>query len=310
LHTFLQLDTSGTTLFLANPRSARRIFGVDFTSAPNRRKPIVVATGTLLDASLHIEQIEPLCDFAAFDALLASTGPWIGGFDLPFGLPRELVETLNWPTQWQGLVMHVQSLGKNAFKDALNQVRESRPIGARYIPRRGDAAAGASSPMKLVNPPVGLMFFEGAPRIARSGASVIPCRPNADTRVALEAYPGFLARQFTKLSYKKDGPEGRTLARRSQREIILNAITTPTRVTLGLHIYLPKTLNARCIEDGSGDTLDAVLCAAQAGVAQRAFQAGDTGYGIPATADSLEGWIATVPDVHLSAHRVASLCNV
>ncbi len=276
-------------------QAASHVLGVDFTSAPSRRKPIVVARGELVASKLTVVQIDPLVDFGAFNALLAKPGPWIGAFDLPFGLPRELVTTMNWPVQWAELVTHIAAIGKDAFKNALNAVRESRPMGARYIRRKGDAAAGSSSPMKLVNPPVGLMFFEGASRIARSGVSVIPCAPSDDTRVALEGYPGYLARQISKESYKKDGPEGRTALRRRNREIIVNSLLNGHDAVRGLVVELPETPRARCIEDGNGDALDSVLCAVQATIALLAFQRGDPMYGIPSEADPLEGWIATVP---------------
>ena len=255
----------------------------------------MVAHGVWAEDSLTICSIDRLFAFAAFDALLASPGPWIGAFDLPFGLPRELVVTLNWPIRWCDLVAHVESIGKDQFKDALNRIRESRPMGARYIPRSGDAAAGSSSPMKLVNPPVGLMFFEGAPRIARSGVSVIPCKPSDDSRVALEAYPGFLARKFTTASYKKDGPEGRSASRRSNREVIVDGLSRASAATANLHVQLPEALRMTCVDDGSGDALDAVLCAVQAAMALRAHLSGDPCYGIPKNADPIEGWIATVP---------------
>ena len=256
----------------------------------------MVARGHLTATRLAITRIDTLDNFAAFDALLAEPGPWLGGFDLPFGLPRELVTTLGWPTTWPALVAHAHDIGKDAFKAALNRVRESRPMGARYIPRRGDAVAGASSPMKLVNPPVGLMFFEGAPRIARSGVSVVPCAPTEDSRIALEAYPGFLARQFTKTSYKKDGPEGRTAARERNREIIVDGLSSASKVMADLTVEIPESLRLLCVKDGSGDALDAVLCAVQAAMASLVFQTGDMSYGMPKTADPLEGWITMVPD--------------
>ena len=74
-----------------------RIVGVDFTCAPRRAKPITVAIGTLSEADLRIERVERLGDLSAFDALLRGPGPWIGGFDFPFDLPREFVVALGWP---------------------------------------------------------------------------------------------------------------------------------------------------------------------------------------------------------------------
>ena len=275
-------------------RSAAQVLGVDFTSAPSRRKPIVVARGVLVESTLSVERIDPLVNFHAFVALLNEQGPWIGAFDLPLGLPRELLTTMRWPVSWRDMLAHINTMGKAEFKDALDTVRKSRPMGARYIPRAGDAVAGASSPMKLVNPPVGLMFFEGASRIAKSGVSVIPCAPNEDARVAIEGYPGFLARQITRESYKKDGPEGRTPSRRRSREIIVVALLNGHPAMGGLTVKLPEPLRALCISDGNGDALDSVVCAVQAARSLIAFQQGDPMYGIPPDADSLEGWIATV----------------
>ena len=216
---------------------------------------------------------------------------------MPFGLPRELVTTLGWPTEWARLVAHTQRIGKDAFKLALNTVRESRPYGARYIHRSGDSAAGSSSPMKLINPPVGLMFYEGAHRLLAAQLSVIPCMPTASDRVALETYPGYLARRITRASYKKDGREGATAQRREARAQIMEHLCSAnesTKLIGELTLDMSETLCQQCIDDGSGDTLDAVLCTVQAAVARREFEAGDDCYGIPASADPLEGWIATV----------------
>ena len=65
-----------------------QLLGVDFTSAPSPRKPITVARGTLRDACVSLQRVDALPDFAAFEALLREAGPWVGAFDLPFGLPR------------------------------------------------------------------------------------------------------------------------------------------------------------------------------------------------------------------------------
>ena len=249
---------------------------------------------------LSVISVDRLVSFAAFEEWLAVPGPWIGGFDLPFGLPRELVVTLGWPTGWADLLAHVALLGKSEFKNALNGVREARPMGSRYISRRGDAKAGSSSPMKLVNPPVGLMFFEGAPRLLAAGVSVVPCCPTTDSRVALEAYPGYVARQITRQSYKKDGADGRTPARRAQRTAILRALHDCHAATSGVEVFIPASVAQECVDDGNGDVLDAVLCAVQvAAVAGRTRLDRDSdnvAYGIPDSADPLEGWIATVPD--------------
>lgn len=223
--------------------------------------------------------------------MLATPGPWIGGFDFPFGLPRELIRLLGWPTSWTQLVSHVRNIGKPAFVVALDQIRLSRPYGARYISRRGDALAGSSSPMKLVNPPVGLMFLEGASRLLQAGLSIVPCAPSLDSRIAVEAYPGYLAQKITRDSYKKDGTEGMRPSRLAARSVILDALQSTAARVSDIPVHLSKALVRECVEDGSGDCLDAVICALQAAHAARC---GAT-LGMPADVDPIEGWIATVP---------------
>jgi hypothetical protein len=271
-----------------------KIYGIDFTSAPRKAKTITVAHASLAKTKLGVTKVQSIESFEVFEAFLATSGPWVGGFDFPFGLPRELVETLHWPCHWRVLVKHLQSLGKESFKANLDRTRVARPVGSKYIERRGDKLAGSSSPMKLVNPPVGLMFFEGASRLERAGVSVIPCAPNDDSRIALEAYPGFLARHITRDSYKKDGKEGNTPKRINARATILANLPEFAKAHYGLTVAIDKSLESECVQDGSGDTLDAVLCAIQAAVAQYAFDTGDVRYGIPKEADDFEGWIATV----------------
>ena len=277
-----------------------RVFGFDFTSAPSRRKSITRCTGTLRPDpanqswSLDVVAVDALSSFDAFETALAIPGPWVAAFDFPFGLPRELSEQVGWPNDWRAHVRHVRSIGKLQFVATLNRVRESRPYGSRYIARRGDEAAGSSSPMKLVNPPVGLMFFEGTPRLLEAGLTVIPCAPSSDSRIALEAYPGYLARQVTKRSYKSEGAAGRGNERTAARQAILDAIVKGGQLTHGIIVKIAQDLIQASLDDGRGDTLDAIICALQAAMSARAFALGDAHYGIPQRADSLEGWIATV----------------
>ena len=76
-----------------------RLLGVDFTSAPSRRKPITVAHGRLSGAGarqvLRLERVDTCDRFDAWERVLAEPGPWLGAFDFPFGLPREFVQDLS-----------------------------------------------------------------------------------------------------------------------------------------------------------------------------------------------------------------------
>ena len=257
-----------------------RIYGVDFTSAPRRAKPITVASCLSKKNALHLEGIERLETFEAFEAFLARPGPWVGGFDFPFGLAREAVVDLGWPLDWTGLLSHCRSMGRAAFKSALDAYRESRPPGSRYAKRRGDSASGAHPSVKLVNPPVGLMFLEGATRVCAAGLHVPGLRESRDARVALEAYPGLLARRLGARSYKNDDRRKWTPAHRAARRRIVSA----------LKITMRERLKADLLRDGTGDLLDAVLCAVQA---HWGWLRAAENYGLPADLDPLEGWIVS-----------------
>jgi hypothetical protein len=267
-----------------------KVLGVDFTSAPRRAKPITVAHGFFDKNLLHIEKIEELENFRDFEALLRRPGPWIGGFDFPFGLPREAVEALKWPTAWSAMTRHCSGLGKPEFKKLLDRYRESRVPGKRYATRRGDAVSGAHPAVKLVNPPVGLMFFEGAPRLAAAGLTV-PCLCDGDpARIALEAYPGLLVRKHLgiRVPYKNDSRGKQTVAHRAVRRKIGRAIKSGE--PHGIEVKLADAIERRMVDDPSGDSLDAVICALQASCGQ---QYGSPRYGLPPDVDPIEGWIVT-----------------
>jgi hypothetical protein len=265
-----------------------RIFGVDFTCAPRRAKPITVAVGSLRRKSLALDAVESLQSFADFEALLARPGPWVGGFDLPFSLPRDLVRDLGWPHDWPALVAHCATMSRLQLRTALDTYRASRPVGSKYAHRATDHPAGSSSPMKLVNPPVALMFHEGAPRILAAGVHVPALAPGDPGRVALEAYPGLLVRKQLGIreSYKSDTKRDHTPARRAARRRILEALKRGE--PLGVKVLFDGKMERALVAEGSADSLDAVICAVQA-----AWAAGQPGYGIPASAPPGEGWIVS-----------------
>jgi hypothetical protein len=261
-----------------------RIYGVDFTCAPRRAKPITVAVGVLRQQVLEVGSVERLESFAAFEALLSRPGPWVGGFDFPFSLPAELVRDLAWPAGWKALVRHCAAMPRGEFREALDAYRNTRLAGRRYAHRATDLPAGSSSPMKLVNPPVALMFHEGAPRLVTSGICVPPLTTGDSKRVALEAYPGLLVRKQLGIreSYKSDTRSEQTPARAAARARIVRALKA------GRPLGIKLKTRADLVADGSGDTLDAVICAVQA-----AWAAGQPGYGIPEDVPQAEGWIIT-----------------
>jgi hypothetical protein len=267
-----------------------RVYGVDFTCAPRRAKPITIASAFLKRTILYLEQIERLLSFADFEAFLRRPGPWIGGFDLPFSLPRELVRDLKWPQRWRELVLHCASFSRQELRKRLDRYRTTRPVGGKYAHRATDGPAGSSSPMKLVNPPVALMFHEGAPRLLRAGVHLPALRGGDRSRIALEAYPGLLVRKQLGLraSYKSDTKRDQTPARRSVRQEVVNSLVGGR--PLGISLSVGSSLKKDLIGDGSGDCLDAAICALQAAWA---WQRRRSNFGLPKQLDPLEGWIVT-----------------
>lgn len=262
------------------------ILGVDFTSAPRPKKPITVAGGRLAGNTIRIDTMETIEDFPGFEQLLARPGPWIGGFDFPFGQPQALLRDLGWPAGWKAMVAHCATLDRATLRRLLDDYRATRPAGSKYLHRETDGPAGSSSPMKLVNPPVALMFHEGAPRLLQAGVHLPGLRQGDPSRVALEAYPGFLVRLITREPYKNDNRALQTPARTRARELILHALESGTH-PFGLRLAFRTTaLRREAVSDATGDTLDAMLCAVQA-----AWGSSRPGYGLPGRVPRAEGWI-------------------
>ena len=273
---------------MSEPALDWRLLGVDFSSAPRRAKPIVAAWGRRAGAVLKLEAIEALPDAAGFSRLLATPGPWLGAFDLPFGLPRELVETLGWPTEWLPLMRHYAALSRDEIRSTFAAFCNARPVGGKFAHRACDRPAGSSPSMKWVNPPVAFMLHAGVPALIDAGVQLPGLLPGDPQRVALEAYPGLLARELVgSRSYKSDDKARQTPERLIARKDIVDALEQG-RTRLGLRLKLTHAQRDALVDDASGDKLDAVLCLLQAG-----WASGQPGHGLPAAMDPLEGWIVS-----------------
>lgn len=264
------------------------LLGVDFSSAPTPRKPITLARGRRCGDALGLERVDACASLSEFAARLLDPGPWLGAFDLPFGLPRELVHTLQWPSAWAALMQHYRALGRDVVRARFKAFCAARPAGAKFARRACEGPAGSSPAMKWVNPPVALMLHAGAPLLLDAGVHLPGLHDGDRRRVALEGYPGLLARELIGArSYKADARARQTDARRVARVDLVDALQRG-RTRLGLRLCLSPAQRAELIDDASGDRLDAVLCLMQA-----AWAEGRPHWGLPAQVDPLEGWIVT-----------------
>ena len=276
----------------------RSLLGCDFTSAPSRRKPVTLAVGQVDRGRVLLDGLEAFETLDAWAARLAETdkGPWVGGFDLPFGLPRELVTSLGWPTDWLTCIRLYASLSRDEIRDAFAGFCDARPVGGKFAHRATDGPAGSSPSMKWVNPPVAFMLHAGVPRLVDAGVSLPGLHSGDPQRVALEAYPGLLARSVLgNASYKADDKARQTPERLIARRTLIEALESgraPLLDSAGLRLKLTHAQRDLLADDASGDKLDAVLCLLQAAWALQQHRAGHACWGLPVF-DSLEGWIVT-----------------
>jgi hypothetical protein len=262
------------------------IVGVDFTSTPRRVKPITIALGRLSGMLLDVDDVESYADWTSYENWLAQPGQWIGAFDFPFGLSRELVDHLGWPQTWAELVLHCATLPRAELRATFKAFCDARPVGNKFAHRVTDGPAGSSPSMKWVNPPVAYMFHEGTRRLLHAGVTVFGLHAGDPQRIALEGYPGLIARAVTRASYKSDERAKQTPERRAAREAIVCSLESGTH-PLGVTVRMKKNLRQRLIADGTADWLDAVLCAVAA-----AWAARQPNYGLPLEMDPVEGWTA------------------
>jgi hypothetical protein len=262
--------------------------GIDFTSRPTPAKPIVVALGHLTNGVVRLGRIERHADFAGFSDWLRTPGPWLGVFDLPFGLPRELVESLGWPMQWAPLIAHYAALSRDEIRTAFKAFCDARPVGGKFAHRASDGPAGSSPSMKWVNPPVAFMLHAGVPLLVEAGVHLPGLHAGDTDRVALEGYPGLLARELLGMrSYKSDTRVRQTPDRLIARIDAVDALDQG-RTRLGLRLRLSHAQREELIADASGDRIDAVFCLMQA-----AWASTRPNHGLPLAIDPLEGWIVS-----------------
>ena len=270
-----------------------QVIGCDFSSSPSKKKSIVFSIGSSNNKRIVLSKIEQIDSLDGFSAWLKANKNWVGAFDLPFGLPRELVETLNWPTNWQACMAHYASLSREEIRSTFKSFCDARPVGGKFAHRATDLPAGSSPSMKWVNPPVAYMLHAGVPRLIEAGVHIPALHDGDAQRVALEAYPGLLAKEILgNRSYKSDDKAKQTPERLIARKDLVTKLELG-QTQLNLRLKLSHAQRDALIDDASGDSLDAVLCMVQAAWALEKHQQGAKNYGLPAKVDPLEGWIVT-----------------
>lgn len=249
-----------------------------------------MATGTSFKGRVVLSNLERLDSLDGFEQWLCQERDWIGAFDFPFGLPRELLTHLGWPLQWFESISHFAGLSRLEIRNTFAAFCNARPAGQKFAHRGTDKPSGASPSMKWVNPPVAFMLHAGVPRLLAAGVHIPGLHRGNPGRIALEGYPGLLAREILgNRSYKSDDRAKQTPERLIARKDLITALEHG-QTRLGLRLKVSHAQRDALADDASGDSLDAVLCLMQAAWAA---QQGGPGFGLPADMDALEGWIVT-----------------
>ena len=264
---------------------ATTVFGIDFTSAPSKRKPILCLECRLVGDVLEIVEAQPwrpLRTFAEFEAFLQTPPPagsegWIAGADLPFGLSKKFIDNMQWSRRWGDYVdRHLEPLcrqgrqGRQAWRRMLDEYKEHRPYGDKEHLRRTDEPAGSLSPQKQYGVPVALMLLEGAPRLRAAGVTIPGLQEGSSDRMVVEAYPGVAVDNLMRerCSYKTDTVRKQTAEQCRNRQLILERLLEKSGEIYGIEVRGTKGHDV-LVEDGTGDHLDALLCAVQAAWARR-----------------------------------------
>ena len=252
-----------------------------------------MAVGDYRKGCVQLSRLERLESLDDFEKWVHQPQRWLGVFDLPFGLPRELVVQLGWPDTWPELMRYYAGLDRQDIRNTFAAFCNARAVGKKFAHRAVDKLAGSSPSMKWVNPPVAFMLHAGVPRLMNAGVH-LPGLHNGDTtRVAVEGYPGLLAREILgQRSYKNDNKSKQTPDRLIARKDLITALELG-QTRLNIQLKLTHAQRDTLIDDAKGDSLDAVLCMLQAAWAKIQQEQGALQYGLPACIDPLEGWIIT-----------------
>ena len=254
--------------------------GVDFSCSPSRRKPITLATGRLVGTRLVARRVAELTTLAAFETGCVAPGPWLGGFDFPFGLPRAFVDAHGFGASCGGGDRErAQSLrdahGLACLHRRLGQYATGRRAPAASAHRRrfaGDVDQPDADALRSGRADV-LRRRRAPDRLRRDVAR--PARTAATRR-------GSRSRRIRAGSRMRSSRGARTRTARWTIDVARVKRSSPgskqAATASASRSRATPALRASLIDDVSGDRLDAVLCLAQAAIASRRDR-----YGLPPT---------------------------
>lgn len=304
------------------------VYGIDFSSSPSactskarNAKWMYLASCHLDGDRLTVESLTTLNaqkadDYTHLVTRLNSSGQWVAGIDVPFGMPIECIEYFQWlqpkdtEQTWATYVERVRSMkSRKEFKKQIEGWRHPTRVNSSGDKERVrkyrliDKLINSQSPMNCIRPAVGSMFFEACELLRTTSASIVPVRTvSEENRHVVETYPRLVVDRLVGSNEYKEADDLEDV--RQQIVTCLSDSSAESAILqwYGFTVKMDDETAKACVEDWDGDKIDSVLCAVQA-----AWASCQDRFGIPQFSSSvmnaivaLEGW---VPDPFLAKWR-------
>ena len=265
------------------------IFGVDFSSAPHRKKPIWIAELNLDHDQPHFASLNAIYSLTDFQTWLNHLQNGVIGLDLPLGMPRKFIEHAQWPSNWADLICFYRDCDEDSYCATIEKYIKLQPQGHKLPKRNTDVTHKAISPMMIYGVPLAKMHFRGAPLLQEAQISVLPNNPTTSAVQAIEIYPAILAKRlFHSIWPITKGKPRYKSGNRKAAQRLRTALFDALQSRYFTHQFIPAPVREIVISDPNGDALDALFAAIQA------YEAAQLpNFGIPSDADPLEGWICS-----------------
>jgi hypothetical protein len=268
-----------------------KFYGVDFTSSPSKRKPLVISvcrehadkSGEKKLALNEFILLETLTDFEQWIGELTDS---VVGIDAPFGYPPEFRDALGLIGDWTAQAHQIEALGLERILSFADDFRRLRPAGQKEPLRSADRVTESVSSMKMFNPPIGRMAARLIPILARTQASIWPVRLATSSTTIFEIYCTPFVR--TVIGWKSYKNPSRNVTNSHQSKAELRA-----KVLGKLPILVSDVDKAKVLDDGLGDFLDALIGAYEAFEGFKKLNANLLL--VPDGVDELEGWTVYTP---------------
>ena len=235
------------------------IAGLDFTSNPTNSKKNTIITSQVIDNKVVIKKLLLFFDFKSLIEFFSKSSPIVCGCDFPFNLPFDYQREFGLKN-FKDTRKLVGKFNKIEFKNSLRKIQKLREYGFKYSYRLTDKENFASSPVNVINPPTGLMLYEGLKMFSSLDCCVYPFeKMNLKKNNFFETYPKIFLK-LNNLTEKYKNEKYNISNQLYVRKKYISYIKKFIRNKMQLEISIPSHIEEQCLFDYKGDVLDALIC--------------------------------------------------